>query len=208
MFQKPRTAKRLFFDVIPKAVDEYFSFLSAFGRQDAPARLSNPVWHIHNGNPPSETSPVSFALLLNLVSVANAETRDQLWGYISRYAPGASADTHPLLDQLASYAMEYYRDFVEPTKSYRAPDDQERAAMADLAGRLRAWDAPVDQGELQTLVFTVGKEHAFENLRGWFQALYEVLLGQSQGPRFGGFIALYGVDETAQLIEDALARSD
>jgi lysyl-tRNA synthetase class 1 len=205
-FQKPRVAKKLYFDVIPKAVDEYLTFLEKYPSEEPKAQIGNPVWHIHGGNPPSETSPVSFALLLNLVSVANAENRDQLWGYISRYAPGASAETHPLLDRLAGYAMEYYRDFVEPTKSYRAPNDQERTAMEDLAARLRAWDAPVDQGELQTLTFTVGKEHEFENLRGWFQALYEVLLGQSQGPRFGGFIALYGVEETAQLIEEALAR--
>ncbi|MEM6654066.1 MAG: lysine--tRNA ligase, partial [Pseudomonadota bacterium] len=169
-------------------------------------QVENPVWHIHGGHPPEWTSPVSFALLLNLVSVANAQTREQLWGYISRYAPDASAETHPLLDDLAGYAMAYYRDFVEPTKSYRAPSDQERAAMDDLAKRLRTWEAPVDAVELQTLTFTVGKAHDFENLRAWFQALYEVLLGQSQGPRFGGFIALYGVEETATLIEDALAR--
>ncbi len=206
-FQKPRAAKKLYFDVIPKAVDEYLTFLEKFPNEEPKRQVENPVWHIHGGNPPAETSPVSFALLLNLVSAANPETREQLWGFISRYAPGATPETQPLLDRLAGYAMAYYRDFVEPTKTYRAPTDQERAAMADLAKRLRAWDGPVDQGELQTLTFTVGKEHAFENLRLWFQALYEVLLGQSQGPRFGGFIALYGVEETAQLIEDALIRA-
>ena len=205
-FQKPRAAKKLYFDVIPKAVDEYLTFLEKYPEEEPKRQVENPVWHIHGGTPPRETSPVSFALLLNLVSAANPETREQLWGFISRYAPEASADSHPLLDKLAGYAMAYYRDFVEPTKSYRVPNDQERAAMEDLAKRLRAWDAPADQGELQTLTFSVGKAHEFENLRGWFQALYEVLLGQSQGPRFGGFIALYGVEETAQLIEEALAR--
>ncbi|MEO1553137.1 MAG: lysine--tRNA ligase, partial [Pseudomonadota bacterium] len=206
-FQKPRVAKKLYFDVIPKAVDEYLTFLEKFPQEERIRQVENPVWHIHAGRPPQWNSPVSFALLLNLVSAANPETRDQLWGFISRYAPQASPESHPLLDQLAGYAMAYYRDFVEPTKSYRAPDDQERAAMEDLAKRLRAWDGPVDQSELQTLTFSVGKEHEFENLRIWFQALYEVLLGQSQGPRFGGFIALYGVEETAKLIEDALARA-
>lgn len=205
-FQKPRAAKKLYFDVIPKAVDEYFTFLEKYPDEELKRQVENPVWHIHGGTPPSAKMPVSFALLLNLVSAANPENREQLWGFISRYAPEATAETHPALDRLAGYAMAYYRDFVEPTKTYRAPNDQERAAMADLAKRLRAWDGPVDQGELQTLTFTVGKEHAFENLRGWFQALYEVLLGQSQGPRFGGFVALYGVAETAQLIDDALAR--
>ncbi|GAB5458635.1 MAG: lysine--tRNA ligase [Henriciella sp.] len=205
-FQKPRVAKKLYFDVIPKAVDEYLTFLEKFPEEEPKRQVENPAWHIHGGNPPSETSPVSFALLLNLVSAANPESREQLWGFISRYAPEASPQSHPLLDRLAGYAMAYYRDFVEPTKAYRAPNEQERVAMADLAARLRTWDGPVDQGELQTLTFSVGKEHAFENLRLWFQALYEVLLGQSQGPRFGGFIALYGVSETAQMIEEALSR--
>jgi lysyl-tRNA synthetase class 1 len=205
-FQKPRAAKKLYFDVIPKAVDEYLTFLEKFPSEEPKRQVENPVWHIHGGNPPAETSPVSFALLLNLVSAANPETREQLWGFINRYAPGASAESQPLLDRLAGYAMAYYRDFVEPTKTYRAPNNQERAAMTDLAKRLRNWDGEVTQDELQTLTFSVGKDHEFENLRGWFQALYEVLLGQSQGPRFGGFIALYGVNETAQMIEDALAR--
>ena len=140
------------------------------------------------------------------MSVANAETKDQLWGFISRYAPDASPESHPVLDELVGYAMRYYEDFVKPTKSYRAPDAKERAAMEDLSAKLHAWTDPVDAQELQTLTFSVGKEHEFENLRLWFQALYEVLLGQSQGPRFGGFIALYGVTATAELIDEALAR--
>ncbi|MEL7548158.1 MAG: lysine--tRNA ligase, partial [Pseudomonadota bacterium] len=205
-FQKPRAAKKLYFDVIPKAVDEYLTFLDKYPQEAPERQIENPVWHIHQGRPPQWNTPVSFALLLNLVSAANAETKDQLWGFISRYAPEASPESHPVLDDLVGYAIRYYEDFVKPTKTYRAPDDQERKAMQDLAGRLRAWDQDVDQGELQTLTFSIGKEHEFENLRLWFQALYEVLLGQSQGPRFGGFIALYGVAETATLIEDALAR--
>ncbi len=205
-FQKPHAAKKLYFDVIPKAVDEYLTFLEKYPGEAPERQIENPVWHIHGGHPPAETSPVSFALLLNLVSAANAGDKDQLWGFISRYAPGASAASHPLLDRLAGYAVRYYEDFVRPGKIYRAPSDKERAAMVDLAARLRTWDGPVDGAELQSLTFSIGKEHGFENLREWFQALYEVLLGQSQGPRFGGFIALYGVAETAQLIEDALVR--
>ena len=207
-YQKPRVAKKLYFDVIPKAVDEYLSFVEKYPQEAPERQIENPAWHIHAGTPPAATSPVSFALLLNLVSAANPENRGQLWGFISRYAPEASPETHPLLDQLAGYAMAYYRDFVEPTKAYRAPDKQEGAAMADLASQLRAWTGPADPGELQTLTFSVGKAHGFENLRSWFQALYEVLLGQSQGPRFGGFIALYGLTETALLIEEALRRDE
>ena len=205
-FQKPRAAKKLYFDVIPKAVDEYLSFLGNYPEESAERQIENPVWHIHEGEPPAETSPVSFALLLNLVSAANAHDKATLWGFISRYAPGATAQTHPLLDRLAGYAVRYYEDFVAPAKQYRAPSGNERAAMEDLAGRLRAFEGEASGEALQTLTFTVGKDHGFENLRDWFKALYEVLLGQSQGPRFGSFAALYGVSETAGLIEASLAR--
>ncbi|MEL6322773.1 MAG: lysine--tRNA ligase [Pseudomonadota bacterium] len=203
-FQKPRAAKKLYFDVIPKTVDEYLTFLEKFPGEAPERQIENPVWHIHAGAPPEETSPVSFALLLNLVSAANAEDKDQLWGFISRYVPGANATSHPLLDRLAGYAVRYYEDFVRPTKSYRAPTDQERAAMADLAARLRDFDGDPTSEALQTVTFSVGKDHGFENLRDWFKALYEVLFGQPQGPRFGSFAALYGPGETADMIDASL----
>jgi len=205
-FQKPRVAKKLYFDVIPKAVDEYLTFLEKYPEEEPARQLENPVWHIHSGNPPAETTPVSFALLLNLVAVANPEDKSQLWGFISQYAPDASPEKNLLLDELAGYAMSYYQDFVLPQKTYRAPTDKERAAMEDLSARLKAFDGEPTSENLQTLTFSVGKEHEFENLREWFQALYEVLLGQSQGPRFGSFAALYGVANTARLMDEALAR--
>ncbi len=205
MYAKPKTAKRMHFDVIPKAVDEYHQQLRAYAGQDTAQRLANPVFHIHGHNVPSSSMIVSFAMLLNLASVASAEDKEALWGFIRRYAPDASAETHPDLDQAAGFAVRYYNDFVKPTRVFRAADDKERAAMEDLAARLKAYDGPVEDEALQTIVFAVGKEHEFEPLRDWFKALYEVLLGASQGPRFGGFIALYGVDETVQLIEDGLA---
>jgi len=206
MFTKPRTAKRLFFDVIPKATDEYFQHLAAFQGQEKDRQIENPVWHIHQGRPPQDSTPISFALLLNLVSAANAHDKDILWGFIKRHAPGTTPEDFPKLDQLADYAVRYYEDFVEPTKSYRDPTEQERAALTDLAGRLRAvkGDDQADAEELQTLIFSVGKDHEFENLRNWFKAIYEVCLGQSQGPRFGSFVAIYGPAETAELIEKAL----
>ena len=142
---------------------------------------------------------------MNLVSAANPESKEALWGFISRYAPGATAENAPLVDHLAGYAMRYFEDFVKPTKTFRAPNDKERAAMEDLAKRLEAYQGEESDEALQTLVFEIGKDHEFENLREWFQALYEVLLGQSQGPRFGGFIALYGVTETAGLIRKGIA---
>ncbi len=204
-WQKPKTAKKLYFDVIPKAVDEYLTFLEKYPKETPEQQLENPVWHIHGGKPPAKSSPVSFAMLLNLVSAANASTKEVLWGFIRREAPDATPENSPLLDHLVGYALNYYADFVKPAKVYRAPNEQERMALEDLAGRLERWDGPTDAESLQTMVFAVGTEHKFEPLRAWFTAIYEVLLGQSQGPRFGGFIALYGVKETAVLVRDALA---
>lgn len=205
MFQSPKSAKKLYFDVIPKATDEYLQQLDAYGRQEPAKQLDNPVWHIHSGKPPEQGSPVSFSLMLNLVSAADASTKEILWGFLSRYIPGASPETQPLLDRLAGYAINYYEDFVKPTKTFRAPTDQERAAMLDLLAKLKAMPADAPDAELiQNEVFEVGKTHGFDPLRAWFQALYEVLLGQSQGPRFGSFAAIFGIDRTVALIEEKL----
>lgn len=204
MYQKPKTAKRLYFDVIPKAVDEYHQHLKAFDGQDMAARLNNPVWHIHRGQPPVSDMVVPFSMLLNLASASSAENKDQMWGFINKYAPEATPETHPGLDAAAGYAVRYYHDFVKPEKVYRAANDVERAALSDMAERLKNWNDKADAETLQSMVFAVGKEHGFEPLRSWFGAIYEVLLGAKQGPRFGGFIALYGIDETVSLIERAL----
>ena len=203
MYQKPKTAKRMHFDVIPKAVDEYHQQLRAYGDQDDKQRLANPVFHIHGHNAPASNMVVPFSMLLNLASVANAEGKDQLWGFIQRYAPEASAETHPDLDQAAGFAVAYYNDFVKPAKTYRAATELEREALLDLRAQLAAWDGGLDAEALQSVVFACGRER-FDPLRDWFKALYEVLLGASQGPRFGGFIALYGVEETIALIDEAL----
>ncbi|MGR3661370.1 MAG: lysine--tRNA ligase [Paracoccaceae bacterium] len=205
MYLKPKTAKRLHFDVIPKAVDEYHQQLRAYADQDTAARLNNPVFHIHGQNVPASNMVVPFAMLLNLAAVSAAEDTDRMWGFIKRYAPDASPETHPDLDQAAGFAVRYYNDFVKPHRVFRLPDEKERAALEDLLDRLKNWDGRLDAGELQSMVFAVGKAHEFEPLRGWFKALYEVLLGASQGPRFGGFIALYGIDETIALLERGLA---
>jgi lysyl-tRNA synthetase, class I len=208
MYLKPKTAKRLHFDVIPKAMDEYHQQLQAFPKQDAGQRLANPVWHIHGGEPPASDMVVSFAMLLNLAGVASAEDKSVLWGFMRRYAPDASPETHPGLDAAAGYAVRYYNDFVKPTRVFRAPDAREAAALADLRDRLAAWDGPADAEALQGEVYAVGKEHGFEPLRDWFRCLYQVLLGAAQGPRFGGFVALYGVGETVAMIDGALAGVD
>lgn len=206
MFQSPKSAKSLHFNVIPRATDDYLSFIEQYKTQEPAKRMDNAVWHIHSGNPPESASPVSFALLLNLVGVANASTKDQLWAYFAKYLPDATPESEPVLDRLMGYALNYYEDFVKPSKTYRLPDDKEKAALLDLAERLKGLPADTTDGEaIQSEVYAVGKEHAFDPLRAWFGALYEVLLGASQGPRFGSFAAIYGLPQTIELIEKGAA---
>ena len=171
MYLKPKTAKRMHFDVIPKAVDEYHQQLRAYETQDDKARLNNPVWHIHGGDVPVSKMVVPFSMLLNLASVSGAEDKDQLWGFIKRYAPEASAETHADLDAAAEFAVRYYNDFVKPAKVYRAPTDLEREALIALREGLKAWDQGLDGDALQSLVFACGRER-FDLMRDWFKALY------------------------------------
>ena len=205
MFGAPRRAKRLYFDVIPRQVDDYLTRLANFETEDEAARLDNPAWHIHAGSPPSPETGLSYNILLNLASVCNTEDPAVLWGFIERYVPDASPETAPILDELVGYAINYYRDFVKPDKHYRAPVAFERAALEDLRETLAALPADADAAATQTQVYEVGKRHPFDDLKAWFKALYEILLGQSQGPRMGSFIALYGAAETVALIERVLA---
>ncbi|MFY0596691.1 MAG: lysine--tRNA ligase [Cognatishimia sp.] len=226
MYLKPKTAKRMHFDVIPKAMDEYHQQLNAYHKQDVKGQLNNPVWHIHGGDVPQSDMVVPFSMLLNLASASSAEDTETMWGFINKYAPGATPETHPGMDAAAGFAVRYFHDFVKPTKTFRAPTDQERAALQALATALSSEEAalaaiaeknkivgnddPLPEADftsdefLQSVVFAIGKIHEFDPLRAWFSAIYEVLLGASQGPRFGGFIALYGVQETIDLIEKAL----
>lgn len=204
MYQKPKQAKRLYFDVIPKAVDEYIAHRDAFAREDDAAHLENPAWHIHNGNPPApEPGALSFSILLNLAAVVNAEEKGILWGFISNYAD-VTPQTAPFLDKLAGYAVAYYQDFVKPTKQYRLPGDTEKKALADLVQKLRALPADATAEIIQTEIYQIGKDYGYNNLRDWFLALYQILLGQDQGPRMGSFFALYGVQASIKLIEDAI----
>jgi lysyl-tRNA synthetase class 1 len=200
----------LYFDVIPRNVDDYFTLLDRYPQQTEEQRYHNPVWHIHNGRPPALRLPVSFTMLLNLASVANAESPEILWNFVRRYAPAASADDLPELGQLIEHALAYYRDFVKPNKSYRLPTEDEKRALAELARWLERLEIRYGLGEealaataeeIQQEVYEIGKRHGFaDRLRQWFQALYEILLGQSEGPRFGTFVAFYGPAETAALI--------
>ena len=205
MYQNPRKAKRLHFDVIPKAVEEYHQFLGSFSGQAVEQRLGNPVFHIHEGKPPQVTLPVGFGLLLNLVTVAGTDDPAVLWGFVSRYVPGTSAATHPEIDALVHYAIAYARDFVLPGLHRRAPDAIEASGLADLDRRLVLLGPHAEAEAYQFEVYEAGKAVGFEPLGDWFKALYETLIGTSQGPRMGSFIKLYGLEETRRLIAEALA---
>jgi lysyl-tRNA synthetase class 1 len=208
LYREPRKAKQLSFGIIPKAVDEYQQFLAAYPGQEVDKRLGNPVHHVHAGKVPPARMPLSFALLLNLVGVASTDDKDLLWGFVRRYAPDASPGTHPELDLLIGYALTYFRDFVAGSLRKRAPEAREAEALRDLDARLAALPADAGAEEIQNMVFEVGKSQGFETLRDWFKALYETLLGTSQGPRMGSFIALYGIDNSRRLIAEALAAAE
>jgi lysyl-tRNA synthetase, class I len=218
MYREPKSAKRLYFDVIPRHVDEYQQHLEAYVGQDVKRRLSNPVWHIHSGTPPQPEVPISFTMLLNLVSASNAENAETLWGFIGRYWPGVTRATHPKLEQLVEYAIHYFRDFVLPTKRFREPADAERAALIDLRDALSQLPTEASAERIQEVVYEVGRREPFlgkvQSKDGkpgvsldWFNMLYQVLLGQEKGPRFGSFVAIYGLTNTVDMIDGALARS-
>src|SRR5271155_1805635 len=219
MYREPKAAKRLYFDVIPRNVDDYQQFLEGFPRQDARQQLGNPVWHVHAGHPPKADMPVTFQLLLTLVSSSNAENASTLWGFIGRYRPGVTPETHPKLDAMVGYAINYYRDFVAPPKQFREPTEGERAALQDLRDALANMPAESTAEDIQNVVYEIGRREPFLDHKklakdgrpgvslDWFNMLYQVLLGQEKGPRFGSFVAVYGVANAVAMIDGALARS-
>jgi lysyl-tRNA synthetase, class I len=229
MFQKPTAAKRLYFDVIPRTVDDYLGFLDTYPRQEWKERLGNPVWHIHSGAPPepealahdgdAQATSVSFAMLLNLAAVANSDNPAVLWGFLRRYAPKTSPENHPRLDSLVRYAVAYFRDFVAPKKRYRAADDVERDALVKVSAKLAELSAGAGAEEIQHALYDVARpipryqdfsaKSATPERPGvsndFFNMVYAILLGEERGPRLGSFIALYGLEETRALIDKALA---
>ena len=219
MYREPKAAKRLYFDVIPRHVDDYQQFLEAYGRQAPKEQLANPVWHIHGGAPPKPDNPVTFAMLLSLVTASNAENADTLWGFIGRYRPGVTRQTHPRLAAMVDYAIHYFRDFVLPAKKFREPGEGERAALIDLRDALSQLPADASAEEIQNVVYEMGRREPFLDQKkkakdgkpgvslDWFNMLYQVLLGQEKGPRFGSFVAAYGIQNTIDMIDGALARS-
>jgi len=219
MYREPKAAKRLYFDVIPRHVDEYFQFLDAYPRQGPKEQLGNPVWHIHGGAPPRIDNPVPFAMLISLVTASNAENAETLWGFIGRYRPGVTPQSHPHLARLVEYAIHYFRDFVQPAKRFREPGAAERAALIDLRDALSQLPADATAEAIQDVVYEVGRREPFLDPKrkgkdgkpgvalDWFNMLYQVLLGEDKGPRFGSFVAAYGIKNTIDMIDGALARS-
>jgi lysyl-tRNA synthetase, class I len=219
MYREPKSAKRLYFDVIPRHVDEYLQFLDGYGRQQPKEQLGNPVWHIHGGAPPKADNPVPFAMLLSLVTASNAENAETLWGFIGRYRPSVTKDSHPRLAAMVEYAIHYFRDFVLPAKKFREPAALERVALTDLRDALSQLPADADASAIQDVVYEVGRREPFLDPKkkgkdgkpgvslDWFNMLYQVLLGQEKGPRFGSFVAAYGIKNTIDMIDGALARS-
>jgi lysyl-tRNA synthetase class 1 len=203
-YREPRKAKSLHIGVIPRAVDEYFQFRGNYPAQPIEQKLGNPVHHIHGGKVPTDTLPLTYGLLLNLASLPGVADKDTAWRFVQRYAPGTSPETDPELDNLIGLAVNYARDFVAPTLERRPPHDHEVAALKDLDTELAKLSPDTPGDEIQHVVFEIGKRHPFESLRHWFQSLYETLLGSSQGPRMGSFIALYGIDNSRRLIAEAL----
>jgi lysyl-tRNA synthetase class 1 len=219
MYREPKAAKRLYFDVIPRHADEYLQFLDAYGRQGTKEQLGNPVWHIHNGAPPKADNPVPFSMLLSLVTASNAENAETLWGFIGRYRPGVTPQTHPHLAAMVEYAIHYFRDFVLPAKKFREPSAVGRAALIDLRDALSQLPPDAAPEAIQDVVYEVGRREPFLDAKkkgkdgkpgvslDWFNMLYQVLLGQERGPRFGSFAAAYGIKNTVDMIDGALARS-
>jgi len=209
MYQKPRAAKRLYFDVIPKNVDDYLNELQQYAAQDTSKQINTAVWHIHDGQPPEPEGGVPFNLLLNLVSVCHSDNPEVIWHYVSRYMPEITPETSPMMNQLIHHAIGYYKDFILPAKQYRKATPEEIRALEDLRSVLLSMPADAPSEDIQTQVYEVGKRHdCFPGLRDWFKALYQILLGQDSGPRMGSFIALLGVSETIDLLDLAIAGKD
>ncbi len=201
MYQNPKRAKKLYADVVPKAVDEYLTCIDKFAEQDTQHRLLNPAWHVHNGNPPKEKSVMPFSVLLNLVGTSNATDKEVLWKFIKRYKKDIKVSEHPILDSLVEYALKYFKEIVKPKKKYRKPNEKEKKALKDLVKRLKDCKDQADPEAIQTIVYAVGKDNGYqENLREWFKAIYEIIFGDQDGPRMGFFISFFGIKESIELI--------
>ena len=205
MFQKPKSAKKLFFDVIPKTVDEYIAHYNNYEKLDQLKKVDSPIWHIHSGNPKIFKSDITFNALTNLVSICNTDDKEVIWGFVNQYDPNINSESNPEFDRLIDFAIHYYTDFVLPNKKYLDIDDNNKVVFEDILNILKTQLRENNTAEeIQTLLYEVGKKHQFNNLKDFFKLVYQVLLGQEQGPRLGSFIKLYGIEETIKIIEQKI----
>ena len=205
MYPNPKRAKKLYSEVVPKTVDEYLSFIEKYPTQEKKEQLLNPVWHVHNGNPPKEKIVMPFSMLLNLVGSSNAKNKDILWKFINRFHKEIKPKDHKILDGLTHYAINYFKDKVEPKKNFKKPSVDEKKALEKLINKLKEIEKSLSPEEIQTLVYTVGKENGYQkNLRDWFKLIYQVVFGEENGPRMGFFISFFGLKETIELISNKI----
>ena len=205
MYQNPKRAKKLYKEIVPKAVDEYLDFIEKGKTQNELQLLMNPVWHVHNGKMPKEKIIMTFSMLLNLVETSNAGTKDLLWKFVKKYKKDISETEHPIFDNLISYAIKYFKDVIKQKKKYKKPNNNEKNALRALMNTLETCNDKMTPEDIQTKIYSVGKENGYkENLRDWFKLIYEVVFGDENGPRMGNFISFFGVNETKQLIEDKI----
>ncbi len=205
MYQNPKRAKKLYREIVPKAVDEYLDFIEKGKSQNELQKLLNPVWHVHNGTIPEENIIMSFSMLLNLVEASNADSKELLWKFVKKYKKNISENQYPIFDKLIEYAIKYFNDVIKKNKNYKKPNNNEKVALTALIETLEKCSDEMQPEEIQTKIYTVGKENGYkENLRDWFKLIYEVVFGDENGPRMGFFISFFGVKETQKLIKEKI----
>ena len=205
MYQNPKRAKKLYREIVPKAVDEYLEFIEKSKTQNELQLLMNPVWHVHNGKMPKEEMVMSFSMLLNLVETSNANSKDLLWKFVKKYKINILEKNYPIFDKLVGYAIKYFNDVIKQNKKYKKPNEIEKKALEALIKVLENCNDQMQPEEIQTKIYSVGKENGYsENLRDWFKLIYEVVFGDENGPRMGFFISFFGVNETKQLIKNKI----
>ena len=205
MYQNPKRAKKLYKEIVPKAVDEYLDFIEKSKKQNELQILMNPVWHVHNGKIPSENLIMSFSMLLNLVETSNADTKELLWKFVKKYKLDIDEKNFPIFDGLVGYAIKYFKDVIKSKKKYKKPNKDEKLALEALIKTLEKCNDKMSPEDIQTLIYSTGKENGYsENLRDWFKLIYEVVFGDENGPRMGFFISFFGVNETKELIIDKI----
>ena len=205
MYQNPKRAKKLFKEIVPKAVDEYLDNIEKSKKQTDQQLIMNPVWHVHEGKIPTEEMIMTFSMLLNLVETSNADSKDLLWKFVKKYKPNIQEENSPIFDGLVGYAIKYFNDVIKKTKKYKKPNDDEKNALEALINALDDCNDEMKPEDIQTKIYSVGKENGYEkNLRDWFKLIYEVVFGVENGPRIGFFISFFGVKETKILIKEKL----